>query len=503
MKNWTKTLILISACAALPACSVGKAAHGVAQTSVDNLGCKVAHSEMWNSLSKITEDGDTYPSSTELRQALLDLGAVKGFAGPVYDRYVDAFVSNYELTIGGIQEKFAPSSQAAWQKALAEMEVGVKVTEVHAKLAEEIEASLQKLKMAEKDLAATCPKPEEPLSFVPTTPQPLPNSNPTAFATVWEQLKANEKPEVYGSRLVLATAYQSCGVLSLPPMNASTPSVEGISKDPKPNPQNGGILRHYASVAKINSTHFYIKNQTLPKSSCYEVRNTPPIYDYGGKPYASSSAPTVLNMFKNGGTGSEVMGIDCSGYVFSALASAGLRMITPDPSKPLKSTLVSGIPAAAFKEPSSNGLRCLEKIKPSKTRTVEPGDVVAIKGHIVMIDSVGADPFGLNKITSAAKCTDAYIVPDNFNFVIAQSSPSKGGTGINLYSAKDYSKYESSTYRNGFVRYAIAACRDKFGLSPNLSSPDLSIVAHKKTAECLSPALTLSKQECVDSCRPL
>lgn len=523
MKNAKVLLTVIGACFTLSACGgVGKAAQGVAQTSLDNLGCKAAQSEMWNSLNKITEDGDAYPSEDEIRQALLNMGALRGQVSPAYERYVDAFVANYKVTIGGIKEKFAPYSDAAWRKALAEMEVGVKVTDVHEELSNKIESSMQKLKVAEKELGATCPQPELPAappeipevavnhpaapgSTPATPPMPqVPSENAENFATVWDQLKAKEKIEVYGSRLVLATAYQSCSVLKVAPMNAATPLVEGISKDPKPNPINGGILRHYASLPKINSTHHYIAGQTLAKNSCYDVKQNPPIYDFGGKPFATSSKPLILDMFRgDGGSGSEVFGIDCSGYVFSSLGVAGLRMITPDPDKPLKASLVGGIPAAAFKDPTHNGLKCMELVKPTKTRTVQPGDVVAIRGHVVMIDSVGADPFGLNKITKLENCNANYIVPDNFNFVISQSSPSKGGTGINKYVARDYMKNESGTYRDGFISYAIASCRDKFGAAPNLSSPDLSIVTHKLTAECRATALQLNKQECVDSCMPL
>lgn len=501
MRSFRRWSILISLSASLAACGgVGKTAQSQAAAALDNLGCKASQSEMWTHLNKIVEDGDTYPSPAELRLALLSAGHQRGHQGPAFERYVDAFVSNYDLTISGIQEKFAPQTEAYWKKALAEMEVGIRVTEVHAELTSKIQSSLQKLAAAEKELNAQCSQPEpEPAPVTPDVPdQPL---IPNSYRNVWEQLKAEADPGVYGLNLVLATTYQSCDVLKVPPLNARTPAMEGVVKDSKPNPQNGGIVRHYGDKNKINATHPYIGSNRLAKNSCYEVRNNPPIYDYGGKPATSSSKPKVLDLFNgNGGTGSEVFGMDCSGFVFSALTAAGRRMVSPETT--LKASLVNALSATAMKEPQSNGMKCMEKIKVSKSNVLQPGDVVAIRGHVVLIDSVGPDPFGLNKATKLADCSA--LSADNFDFVIAQSAPVKGSTGIGKYSGKDYSKNESATFRNGFLAYAKAACRDKFGQPPDLNSPDLSIVRHKTTPECQEKeVMQLTKQECVDSCLPL
>lgn len=480
---------------------MGKPAQYVAETALANLGCKTAPSEMWDALNKIVEDGEREPSPDEVRRALLEFGRVKGLDSHAFTAYVDQFVTHYELVVDGIAKRFAPRSLSEWKKALAEMEVGVRITEVHADLTDRIEASQEKLSRADKDLQHPCAQPDTP---PPPTSLPPSGPAPSHFATVWDQLKATAVPEIYGARLVLATAYQSCDTLTTAPLNRDTPATQGIEVDSKPNPTNGGKLRHYKSLAQINSTHPYVAGHQLAKASCQEVRNHPPIYDFGGKPYTTSSKPQVLNMFNpSGGSGSEVYGIDCSGFVFTSLASAGLRMISPDPAKPLKASMVNGIPAAALKEPESNGLKCLTKIPTLKDYVVQPGDVVAIKGHVVMIDIVGADPFGLDRIAKSSDCVPGKVTAANFDFVITQSSPSKGGTGINRYAAKDYLLNESATYRSGLEQYAIAACRQKFGLSPNLSSPSLSVVRHKKTRECRVTPMELTGQDCVRECRAI
>ncbi len=504
MKHTKAILILGAMGFTLTACGgAGKPAQQMAASSVDYLGCKTSQSEMWSSLHRIAEEGGAYPAGKEVREALLEAGKKRNLSGLAYEAYVDAFAANYQLTIDGIKEKFAPQDLASWKKALAELEVGVTVTSVHEELQSKLQPSLTKLDEAEKQLKQEC---NPPVTGTDPVTQPTPNPGTPVTepiveekGTIWEQLKL-EGPEVYGARRALASAYQSCDVLSLPAMTSATPSVSGITVLAEPHPA-GGRKRIYGNVANINSSHYYIKNNRLAKNTCFEVRKSPMIYDFGGKPATSASQSKKLNFFKSAGTGTSALGIDCSAYVFSSLAVAGLKM-DPDPKKVLKADLVHGIGSRAFKEPQSNGLRCLQKIKVSKTTSIKAGDVVAINGHVVMIDHVGSDPFGLGKIKSIADCTSANLPSSDFDFVIAQSSPSKSGIGINRYQARDYLK-ESSTYKTGLTNYAVAACKAKFGTTVAIDTTNLSVTRHKKTPECMAEALVIDKQDCVDSCKAI
>ncbi len=466
---------------------MAKPAQKVAEQSLASVGCKVSQSEMWSSLQGLADDGDAFPSEDQLRAALHEVGAQQGLSGAKFENYTGAFIKNYSVTIEGIKQGFAPSDAGSWKKALAEIEVGVRVTDVHASLQSKIQNSLAELDAAEKALQAVCSQPE------PRAPGPaLPGS-------IWEQLKSTQNPEVSGILKTFATAYQSCDVLSLPAMTAATPSAQGITITG--DHPSGGKVRAITNLALLNSTHYYVHNQRLAKNTCFEVRKAPMIYDFGGKPYTSAGAPSTLDMFKNGGSGSSVLGIDCSAFVFSSLALAGLKM-DPDPKKVLKADLVHGIGSSAYKEPQSNGLRCLDKITVSKAKSIAPGDIVAINGHVNIIDSIGVDPFGLARAATAADCTTAKLTISGFNFVIAQSSPSKGGIGINRVQARDYLS-ESSTFKTGLQAYALAACRAKFGGSATVSSPNLSVVRHRRTPECSAPALVSKNQDCVDSCKAL
>ncbi len=476
---------------ALVACApIGKPAIHIAERSLDYIGCESAQSEMWNSLHAAVETNLNPPTAEDVRAALLNVGEKRGLSGKAWDEYVESFVENYRRTIDGIRRSFAPADVGTWKKALAQLEIGIQTTDTHKKLNAEIKQSLARLEAAEKSLNSSCAAPEEPRETPP----------PAGVVTVWDQFKSQPYPELEGIFKTIATAYQSCEVIDAPPMNKNTASVQGI-KIVGDHPA-GGKRREIASLAQVNATHYYIANRKLAKNSCFEVRKSPLIYDFGGKPYTTASSPSELNMFKNGGSGTSVLGIDCSAFVFSSLALAGLKM-DPDPKKILKADLVHGIGSSAYKEPQSNGLRCLDKLVFSQSKPqIEPGDIIAINGHVNIVDSVGPDPFGLARAKSLSDCTSSVLTYTGFDFVIAQSSPSKGGVGINRYLAKDYLA-ESSTYRTGLTNYAVAACKARFGGSGVPNSPSLSVVRHRRTPECRANALVATNFDCVDSCRPL
>lgn len=481
----TSISLTLAACAPL-----GRPAQHIAAKAVDELGCKSSQSALWDSLHQVAENLEKYPSADEMRNALKTVGAERGHSGDKFERYIEAFVENYSTTIQGIEKSFGPKDVNAWKKALAEMEVGVRVTSVHAELEGKIHNSLNKLGRAEQMLGKTCESPEPP----PPVPGPAP-----APGTVWEQLKT-QNPEVSGILRTFATAYQSCDVLSLPAMTAATGSVQGITVVGE-HPA-GGLKREISNVATVNSSHYYIGTNRLAKNSCFEVRNSPMIYDFGGKPYTTASNPNLLNMFRDGGSGTSVLGIDCSAFVFSALALAGLKL-DYDPKKLMKADLVHGIASTAYKDPQANGMRCLDKTTMAATKSILPGDIIAISGHVNIIDAIGADPFGLARAQSLSDCTSAKLSYTGFDFVIAQSSPSKGGIGINRYQARNYLA-ESGTYRDGLTAYAVAACKAKFGGSGAVANASLSVIRHRKTPECRAPAPLVSEnQDCVDSCRAL
>lgn len=300
---------------------------------------------------------------------------------------------------------------------------------------------------------------------------------------------------VAGERWALATAYQSCNAARLPAMTKETPNVSGISIVGT-HPDGVGSKRLVTNLSALLSTDYYIKEAPANGQGCFNVRANPLIYDYGGKPYATTAATSPIDLFTNAGDGTSVLGIDCSGFVFTAYATAGLKMSS---SRPLKAIDGQAWSSSTYVEPQNNGLSCLSKVTVTSSSDVKPGDIVAIYGHVFMIDSTGADPFGLNQTSSASDCSK--INAKNFDFVIAQSSNSKSGIGINRYQIKDYAVEKGGTIQDGLQKYAYYACLARYNkttYTPSLGN--LSIVRHKGTPECKAARVSMSHETCIQDC---
>lgn len=302
----------------------------------------------------------------------------------------------------------------------------------------------------------------------------------------------------HGVYKTFATFYQSCSVLDLVPVKYADPGVEGISITGT-HSDGVGKKRVVSSVSKVNATHHYLKNVSSYDSSCKNIKNSPPIYDYGGKPYATSALDSSLDFFKNAGSGTSALGIDCSGLVFANLASVGLKVKS---STALKAISVNGISSTMLSNPSSNGLDCLERVTFSASESIRPGDIISKPGHTVSIYSVEKDPFGIASISSSSSCTTSNISTSKFNFTIVQSAPIKNGIGVNRIPIADYLKLQSS-WSNGLKHYAVKACKAKFGsFSSSASSDGLSIVRHKGTTNCISQPIVLNGESCAANCNP-
>lgn len=325
-----------------------------------------------------------------------------------------------------------------------------------------------------------------------TNPTPEPNYDYEYQKA--QALAAGVPLAVFGERWAFATAYQSCNALELNPLDASTPSIQGIEVVGK-HSDGVGNKRAIASLSKVQATHPYIKNVSSYGSSCFVVKNNPLIYDYGGKPYATTATNSPIDLFKNNGDGTSVLGIDCSGFVFTSMAAAGLKLKS---GRALKASDSWAWGSTSYVEPQNNGLTCLSKISVTPTTSMKAGDIVAVQGHVILIDKVGADPFGIAGAKTEKDC--AALTSKGFDFVVAQSSPSVGAVGINRFVAKDYLP-TSSKMNTGLQKYAYYACLAKVNnktYTPNLGT--LSVVRHKGTADCMAPRVTLAKESCIQSC---
>lgn len=315
---------------------------------------------------------------------------------------------------------------------------------------------------------------------------------------------------MHGAHLSLATAYQNCEVLKLPAMEESTEDVQGIEIDGK-HPNGVGDRFVISDLAAVLRTHYYWKLPSSQNANCRSQKDNPLIYDYGGKPWVSNQDEHSLNFFKNAGSGTEFLGIDCSGFVFSSLAAGGWKL---SPQQKLEAKLVNRYSAKSFKEPEKNDLKCFEKVKTQNTQPLKAGDIIASSYHVAIVDQVSRDPFNFSRITTISEC-DSLDVND-FNFVLIHSAPYKGGVGINRVQGRDYIK-DNFFFSLGMISYARSACRSWFAKnrfeswsekqnpeSKNLLDlifgPFTNVVRHRQTEECLTDPLYLVGQECVELC---
>lgn len=486
-----KQLPLILFGLSLAACApVGEdAAVQLADNTSSTVGCKAVDSYFFNALSDLPLKGQQFPSEELVERALrekleldLETGRIKADAQAV-EKFIALYLEMYRLGAQKVPEKLGLNEPQEILSALSALELGDQTTPEKQQLRQEWERLQKPLIQAAQALQGECeepaPDPQDPVVDPVQTP-------------LMEYLEKTYAAPVFGGMKTVAVAYQSCEVLNLEPMNSNSPSVVGVEVYGR-HSNGSGNLRRVASLSDVIRTHYYIKNQVAPSSSCADLKQEPLIYDYGGKPGASSSMDSPLDFFRNAGTGGPGLGTDCSGYVFTAYATAGLKMRSD---QPLKALQVFGISAGMMKNPSGNGLNCLEKTYGD----LKPGDIIASSGHVVMVDEVGPDPFGVAHIGSASECTTSRMSHERFDFVISQSSPSKGAIGINRMLASDYFA-TSTTMREGLKDYAVSACLKRFGQSRAATTTRVSVVRHKGTSACKTRPVELVKQDCLASCR--
>ena len=296
---------------------------------------------------------------------------------------------------------------------------------------------------------------------------------------------------VFGAHYVMATAYQSCQVLGLPLVDASTANVQGVVRGAKIDAVGYG--RVYTDVALLKRSHYYHRGQTYGPS-CANQDKAPLVYDYGGKPAITASS--ALDLFTNSG-GGPALGIDCSAFVSTAAAIAGNLYRSSTANKPTYTRFVS----RDFINPTTSGWTCYDSVKVAPNAFIQPGDIAAVQGHVVMVDQVGSDPFGIANVRSSAEC--GALSYRNFDFAIIQSSPSKNSMGINRFTVRDYLVNEPHM-QNMFVGYAKQACLSKFDkLIRTPVTSAYGIIRHKQTPACLAQKIALRNEGCISSCSAL
>lgn len=487
-----------------------EAATDIASQTVQDIACKDKELEtkLWDGLKSYLIEQKSIPSADTLKTAMHDQ----------LDQLVE---SNPQMTkeqakrlrndLDDLMESLlseAPNGERVETPEqllilLSAIDVGDRTTVFRAYMQDKVRGNFKKLQKSAQSLDLACPS--NPSTEVGAQPREDESVESVEVESPNKDYEYHKKQalnsgiplSVFGGRWAFATAYQSCQSMQLPSMTEQTPDVQGISVVGK-HPDGVGNKRMVASLSQVQKTHYYIRDMSSYGEGCFNVRNNPLIYDYGGKPYATTAAGAPIDFFKNNGDGTSVLGIDCSAYVFSSMAAAGLRL---KEGRSLKASDSWAWGSSSYVEPQDNGLTCLSKISVTPSVSLKAGDIVAVYGHVILIDKVGQDPLGISFAKTESDCSK--VTSDRFNFVVAQSSPNKNGIGINYHEAKSYLP-TSSKMKVGLEKYAYYACMAKVtgkSYKPNVGT--LSVVRHKGTAECVAPRVKLAKESCVQTCSSL
>jgi hypothetical protein len=165
----------------------------------------------------------------------------------------------------------------------------------------------------------------------------------------------------------------------------------------------------------------------------------------------------------------KLSGIDCTGFVSAAFRKAGRRMIAKDNKMwEYKNDLNTKKRSVDEKYVQGFGFGkgCYFDIPKfgNQKDMIRPGDVLiwsgeddGSDGHIMMVETVGRDPYGLEKsgINDISECEDK-IDQKNYQFTVAQSS---GSVGVNRQHIKTYAGTKTKAY---LKRLGVVACRAHF-----------------------------------------
>ncbi len=320
----------------------------------------------------------------------------------------------------------------------------------------------------------------------------------------------------------MVTQYQSCDALNAPvvdPNHVTLGMLEVV------NPKNSHlVIRSVTDSTLYGASHpilSHLSGEVLP--GCVDIRSAPPMYLYGSKfslSYAGSTRTADLfvdqarssNCVRSNGSGYNgaacatedspgVSGIDCSGYISLALMNAGYRFSVGSRADHYSTSQIV------------NSLRdrrtsCFEIVPLNEAPIVQPGSIyVMANKHVVMIDSTGPDPLGIDKLPAGTPC-DGLSAAD-FDFRIIHSSSRGSAAGITRMEASDYF-VEAAEFAGPLVLMAQNACRVARGESIATQNPVASVgdarLIRRPTPErrgCIGPVserVHLANESCTSTC---
>jgi hypothetical protein len=454
--------------------------------TAQSLGCASFKDDFWDMVDQFPINGSSFATTADVHQSLADLMMSPRFAkltGPERDQVAEKLTNLYQFVIQSTAQT-QNTDQAL--ELLSALELGDRTSPEKEAFQNAIGARFQEIENLLPLGTLECAQPVKAEALAPTF-------SDNSMLGTWQRSRS---PVVFGALKAIATAYQSCDAGNLAPVNHATPDIKGITITGHHSDGIGNV-RKISDLKGLLETDYYFTHYNKPSSNCFDVRSSPMIYNYGGKPYTTSSAGATMNFFRRAGSGGQTLGIDCSGYVYSSLAAAGLKVKKDGR---LKTTGVYGISARMYMNPKGNGLTCLNNVTFNSDDSLHAGDILASGGHVTIIESVGHDPFGVAGFTKESECAKANMSGARMNFNILQSSPVKNGMGINKITVAEFLVTETNL-ADGLLQHAADACLAHVRHSSVLThSKTTAIVRHLGTKECQDQTVPLAHESCIDSC---
>ncbi len=469
----------------------------ILQAVQDDPSCSRSIDLVWKSIYALDESEVLMKLSSEDVSAQIAYDFLKTWESRgIEEEQIEAFADKYSLFYSRLAEIQKRSVQGKWVKRVSLIEF------------ESLGSGLEELELEELHLLAF-EAAEELDNIRPSCEL----TDPLSKGRFIDELKRNNHPLVYGAKKVMMTAYQDCKLADKAPLNHKSHGVEGIAEYPEGYPDGVGSRRYILNRDLLYNTHHYYGYRPLTgrilasnnnASLCLDQKKYLMIYDYGGKPATSTKANSSLNMFRNAVTAaSPDLGTDCSGFVFSALASAGLKL---NPDKKMVASHVYMIGANNLRTPDSQYnsivyMPCLQKVSMNKQSNLQSGDIISTRYHTVIVGRVGSDPLGIKKAANKNRCSK--ISYKDFDYDLYHSDPGKGAIGIHHITSYGHLRH-SSGMRKGLEALAQKICanslKNKSTLSRLNKDHKISIVRHKNTPECKGPEVSLTAETCLSEC---
>ena len=466
------------------------------ETILNKTGCSDFQSYVWNYIYKIVslEDGKPPPYYTVKEKIIQRIqNLMKGH--PASKEDIQSFAMRFVEIYALVTEFMDQNQDEDTTEALVQFEHGIERS--HSGFIKKLKSTFVKLDKNAKALNQHC-QAETDTHENSTKPAYSDSSDsPDKWGARWlHKMRKKSHPLVYGARKVMSTAYQSCSALDIPFMPTTGYHTQGVHITSR-HPSGNGWRRDIADLHAVNNSHYYLSQISIPNTKqCLNIHHYPLIYDYGGKP---ATALHSINLFKNAGSGSQSLGLDCSGFVASAMASAGLRL---KPKVFIRPVHVKGINSWMFKNAHKNKLSCLQKQDITINNPIRSGDIIASNSHVFIVEFVGDDPLNLSSIGNPDTCHSHTIKLSSLQFSIIQSSAHNNGVGINRMHIKEAASGLHSIER-GLKRIASRACYRMFGMETHTNINEISVLRHTSDVPaCRDREIYLENQECLQSCEP-